>query len=240
MINIIIPMHVSEQNTTIEECIRTIINNCSNFNNISNIIIVSSKKISIDLLSNINILIIYNKDAITRAKAMNIGFKSNKSRYCMFLHCDTLLPKSFDTLVISKLSNCNFCFFKLKFDNTHIALRLVEKSVNNVRNFPYGDQCFCLNSKYHIDIGMFQDISFLEDYVYIKEQIPISYRQNVIDDYIITSSRRFSSKKRLGYSSVYKNVKNNKDLINRYNSGECIDDLSKIYYKNGLNGTYYI
>ena len=103
MINIIIPMHVSEQNTTIEECIRTIINNCSNFNNISNIIIVSSKKISIDLLSNINILIIYNKDAITRAKAMNIGFKSNKSRYCMFLHCDTLLPKSFDKLVISKL-----------------------------------------------------------------------------------------------------------------------------------------
>lgn len=239
MINIIIPIHVSEQNNTIGECIRTVINNCSSFNNISNIIIVSSKKISINFVSNINILLINNKDVTTRARAMNIGFKSNKSKYCMFLHCDTLLPKSFDTLVISKLSNCNFCFFKLKFDMTNLALRLVEKSVNNVRNFPYGDQCFCLNSKYHSDIGMFKDISFLEDYVYIKEQIPISYRQNVIDAYIITSSRRFFSKKGLGYSSVYKNVKNNKDLINRYNSGECIDNLSKIYYKNGLNGTYY-
>ena len=52
---------------------------------------------------------------------MNIGFNLFKdyAKISIFLHCDTLLPKNYDILIINKLNTFKFCFFKLKFDNNH-------------------------------------------------------------------------------------------------------------------------
>ena len=78
----------------------------------------------------------------------------------------------------------------------------------------------------------------MEDVDYINK-IPINNRYNVINDYIITSDRRFRNINGLSYKSIVTNVNNNKLLIQKFNNGVNINELSKIYYKNELKGTYY-
>ena len=238
MITIIIPIHPEETDKTIYMCLSAIENNCCQKNNIKVILVCAENK-NLEI-NNYSYFIHYLQDseATTRAKALNIGFKSRYSDLVSFLHCDTLVPNNFDNLIIKKLEETPFCYFKLQFDNGHPALKIVCAQVNNIRNFPYGDQCFCVKADFHIKYGLFPELPFMEDYQYILN-IPSEYRSAAIDSFIITSARRY--KNRFGYSfkSVFKNVFNNKQLINQYHQNKNIDELSKIYYKNNLLGTHY-
>ena len=60
-----------------------------------------------------------------------------------------------------------------------------EKTVKTIIN-----NCFCVLNSYHEEIGSYKDIPFLEDYQYI-EKIPINFRNNVLESYIITNARRY-------------------------------------------------
>ncbi len=170
---------------------------------------------------------------------MNNGFlKMKKKNIAVFLHIDTLLPKNFDNLILEKMIINDFCFFYLKFDDNHIALKTIEFQVNNIRNFPYGDQCFCIKYDFHLKYNMFDDLPFMEDYQYILK-IPKNNRNNCINDYVITIARRYKNKDGFSFISISNNLLNNKNLIDLYHKNENIFKLEKNYYKNGLLGYYY-
>ena len=105
-------------------------------------------------------------------------------------------------------SNSKICSFTIRrYFSTHKALLIVEKSVNILRNFPYGDQSFCILSEFHIKMNLYSDIPIMEDVDYINK-IPINNRYNVINDYIITSDRRFRNIDGLSYKSIVTNFNN--------------------------------
>ena len=244
-ITIVIPIHPDELDLDIKNHVEDIEIKCGKVDNIDKIILVSNKKdLKYKLKLRTRILVLYevvpNNIKLTRAHAMNKGFLSSKSEIVMFLHVDTKLPFNFDSMVITKLTENNFCYFYLQYDQNNLLIKLIEKTVNNIRNFPYGDQCFCVKSEYHHKIGMFPDIPFMEDYEYVEKRLKPEERSNVITTPIITSVRRYTgSKHGLTLSSVQKNMRNNRHLIQRYHAGECINRLHDIYYKNGLFGTFY-
>lgn len=236
-LSIIIPIHKDETFDTIKKCIEVIFNNCSNEENLTEIILVSSKEFPKIFYKKIKYLV--DPSYCTRAKAMNAGFmKMHKNNISVFLHIDTFLPKNFDILILEKLDQTKFCYFRLKFDNNHILFRTIEYQVNYIRQFPYGDQCFCMKYDFHKNIGMFDDLPFMEDYEYILK-IPLKYRTNSISKNIITSSRRYKNVNGFSFSSIGNNVLNNKKLIKLYNQKYNILELEKNYYKNGLLGFHY-
>lgn len=239
MISIIIPIHPDETLKTIYKCLDKIQLSVSNKTNIT-VFLVSVK----DKMLNLNkyffkIEEVIDPNATTRAKTLNIGFQHINTEIVAFLHCDTIVPSSFDKLIIDKLKNTPFCYFKLQFDNLHLALKIICTQVNNLRNFPYGDQCFCMKSSFHRKMKLFKDLPFMEDYQYVLD-LPVKYRSNAIDAYVITSARRYKNCYGFSYKSIFSNVLNNKNLIKRYHQGENINELSKIYYKNQLLGTDFM
>lgn len=236
-ISIIIPIHKDETNNILKKCIRVIFENCFNAKNLTEIIIVSSTKFPKIIHKKIKQLI--DPSFCTRAKAMNHGFMNiQKNNIAIFLHVDTSLPKNYDLLILEKMKKVNFCYFQLKFDNNHPLFKVIEYQVNYIRHFPYGDQCFCVKYNFHKNIGMFDDIPFMEDYQYVLK-ISKKDRTNNISENIITGARRYKDKNGFSFSSIINNVLNNKNLIELYNKKYDVFELEKIYYKNGLLGYYY-
>ena len=236
-ISIIIPIHKDETNNIIKKCIQIIFENCSNDKNLTEIMLVSSTKFHTIINKKIKQLI--DPSFCTRAKAMNAGFMNiQKNNIAIFLHIDTLLPKNYDLLILEKMKKVNFCYFHLKFDNNHPLFKVMEYQINYFRKFPYGDQCFCVKYNFHKNVGMFDDIPFMEDYQYVLK-ISKKERTNNIYENIITSARRFKNKNGFSFTSIINNVLNNKKIIELYNQKYDILKLEKIYYKNGLLGYYY-
>ena len=162
---------------------------------------------------------------------MNTGFLNMKyDNIAIFLHVDTFLPKNYDLLILNKMKDVDFCYFKLKFNHKHRMFRIIENEVNNIRNFPYGDQCFCVKYNYHKKYNLFDDIPFLEDYTYILK-IPKKDRKNYINSYIITSSRRYKNEKGYSYKSIFNNILNNKKIIKLYHKNYDINELEKYIIK---------
>lgn len=236
-ISIIIPIHKDETNNILKKCIQVIFENCSNAKNLTEIMLVSSTKFPNIIHKKIKQLT--DPSFCTRAKAMNAGFMNiKKNNIAIFLHVDTLLPKNYDLLILEKMKKVSFCYFQLKFDNNHSLFKVIEYQVNCIRQFPYGDQCFCVKYNFHKNVGMFDDIPFMEDYQYVLK-ISKKYRTNSISENITTSARRYKNKNGFSFSSITNNVLNNKKLIKLYNQKYDIFELANIYYKNSLLGYYY-
>lgn len=128
-----------------------------------------------------------------RGIQMNKGASLSKGNILLFLHADTLLPDcSKELLTIGK---CSFAldsenhllnseqkmlsrvrrdtldeyiggFFRLKFNDNSISLRLVEVFANfraRIFSIPYGDQAIFIKKEVFERIGGFREYPFLED-----------------------------------------------------------------------------
>ncbi len=104
-----------------------------------------------------------------RACQMNLGASIAQGKILLFLHGDTQLPEHFDALVQQTLAQTNVVAgaFPLKIQGTNWGLRLVEWGVNwrsHVLQMPYGDQAIFLTTDTFKAIGMFPELSLMEDF----------------------------------------------------------------------------
>lgn len=130
-----------------------------------------------------------------RAKQMNLGAKNSKGQILYFLHADSFPPKKFDELILKEVSNDNLAgCFKMKFDNSHWWLKLASWLTQfSWRACRGGDQSQFISKE------LFEKLNgFDERYIIYEDNDLINklYSRNqfvVIQEWIITSSRRYTS-----------------------------------------------
>jgi rSAM/selenodomain-associated transferase 2 len=133
--------------------------------------------------------------AAGRARQMNAGAAVARGDILLFLHADTHLPTSFDTLVRQALQNAGTVAgaFELRIDAQLRGLRLVEKMVNMRSHFlsmPYGDQAIFLKAATFHDLGGFPDLPIMEDF-----ELMLGLRRQgrimIVPAPVVTSGRRW-------------------------------------------------
>lgn len=155
------------------------------------------------------------------------------------------MPKDYDRLVVDRLQSTPFCTFQLGFLQPNLMLRVIQWSVNSVRGFPYGDQCFGMRSSFHRNVGKFKDIPFMEDFDYVADNLTQQSRHDaVIPVVALTSARRFQTMD--GQSSniaALLNCLHNRTCIRRWRlhrptslaeSSAFVHRLGQEYYRHGL------
>jgi rSAM/selenodomain-associated transferase 2 len=133
--------------------------------------------------------------AAGRARQMNAGAAVASGDILLFLHADTHLPTSFDTLVRQALQNAGTVAgaFELRIDAQLRGLRLVEKMVNMRSHFlsmPYGDQAIFLKAATFHDLGGFPDLPIMEDFE-LMLGLRRQGRITIVPAPVVTSGRRW-------------------------------------------------
>jgi rSAM/selenodomain-associated transferase 2 len=126
---------------------------------------------------------------------MNAGAAVASGDILLFLHADTHLPTSFDTLVRQALQNAGTVAgaFELRIDAQLRGLRLVEKMVNMRSHFlsmPYGDQAIFLKAATFHDLGGFPDLPIMEDFE-LMLGLRRQGRITIVPAPVVTSGRRW-------------------------------------------------
>jgi hypothetical protein len=97
---------------------------------------------------------------------MNRGAYVAKGEVLLFLHADTLMPKTGLPFPLESLNGYVGGFFKLKFDDNSLSTKLVELFANvraKLLSLPYGDQAIFVKKDIFEKLGGFKEYPFLED-----------------------------------------------------------------------------
>ena len=101
-----------------------------------------------------------------RGIQMNRGASIARGEILLFLHADTLMPKTCLSFPLQSLNGYIGGFFKLKFDDNSLSTKLVELFANfraKVLSLPYGDQAIFMKKDVFEKVGGFKEYPFLED-----------------------------------------------------------------------------
>ena len=195
MISIIIP--VLNEASTIDNLLDDIYKK-GTLQNISQIIVVDggSKDNTIELAAAFSEKLPLNilKSNIGRAKQMNVGAQSATGSILYFLHADTILPKNFDSQIISEYQKGNVAgCFRMKFDSNHPILKLSQWFTRfNFKSCRGGDQSLYITKEIFEKLGGYNEAySVYEDCEFIN-RIYDQYHFTIIKDYVTTSSRRYA------------------------------------------------
>ncbi|HAA30906.1 MAG TPA: glycosyltransferase [Cyanobacteria bacterium UBA8553] len=173
--------------------------------------------------------------AAGRANQMNAGAAIATGDILLFLHADTHLPTSFDSLVRQALQNPGTIAgaFELRIDAQLRGLRWVEKMVNMRSRFfsmPYGDQAIFLKATIFHEVGGFPNLAIMEDFElirHLKRQGKIA----IVSASVLTSGRRWQ---KLG---VLKTTLINQLIIAGYFLGISPSQLVLWYRQGGFKRT---
>lgn len=128
-----------------------------------------------------------------RAKQMNLGSKLAKGGILLFLHADTKLPFGWDKSVADCIRNgYDAGGFLKKFDSSQLLLRLNAFYTNMRLKYFYqllGDNAIFVKKSVFKRINGYKDVSIMEDVDFAKRLK--KYKVKVLNDKVITSSRRF-------------------------------------------------
>lgn len=126
-----------------------------------------------------------------RGIQMNLGASISKGDVLLFLHADSVFEEDISQDLLN-LKDCVAGFFKLRFNDNSISLRLVEIFANlRARWFslPYGDQALFLRREVFNSIGGFKNYPFLEDLDLVL-RLRMAGRLKGLYQKVIVSSRR--------------------------------------------------
>ena len=129
-----------------------------------------------------------------RAKQMNIGAKDASGEILYFLHADSFPPKHFDQLIIKEVTKGNNTgCFRMKFDSSHPILKISQWFTRfNFIICRGGDQSlFITKAVFNSLNGYNENFDVYEDCELIN-RIYGHYSFTIIDDYVITSARRYA------------------------------------------------
>jgi len=130
-----------------------------------------------------------------RAAQMNAGAGLASGDILLFLHADTVITQESLSVVreVLQLPPVAGGAYMLKIDSPSAWLWLVSVVANirsRVFSAPYGDQALFVSREWFDKIGGYQDTPILED-VMLVEQIRNRGKLKIIDEYAITSARRW-------------------------------------------------
>jgi rSAM/selenodomain-associated transferase 2 len=129
-----------------------------------------------------------------RARQMNAGAERAKGEILYFLHADSFPPYGFDTTIIRYAENGNSAgCFRMKFDTNHPVLTFSQWFTRfNVRACRGGDQSLFIRKEVFDSLNGFnEDYLIYEDCEFIG-RLYDEHDFTVINDYVITSSRKYA------------------------------------------------
>lgn len=162
-----------------------------------------------------------------RSWQMNSGAAAAKGDILIFLHADSILPDKFVDEVIDIIARQKKVAgsFKLAINKGGLKYRVVEKAVH-LRTIlfksPYGDQAIFVERNLFGRIGGYEEVEFLEDYLFIKK-IKNYGKIGLAKTSVSTSPRRWEKQ------GVIKTTLTNQLIMAGYLLGFSIPYLKKFY-----------
>ncbi len=162
-----------------------------------------------------------------RAAQMNLGAQHAKNTILLFLHSDTYLPKSADTIIIHALTtDYMWGRFNVKLSSTRFIFRIIATLINlrsNITKVATGDQAIFLYKNIFNRINGYPDIVLMED-IALSKKLRKKYSCACLTDKVITSSRRWEK------NGIYRTIILMWYIRALYYFGVCPKQLSKLYY----------
>ena len=127
-----------------------------------------------------------------RAKQLNKGAFLSTGNIFLFLHADSDIS-NIDLDVLKNMDKNTWGCFKLSFDSSKLYFRIIEFTSNiraKILNLVFGDQAMFITKNLFNDVGGFNENLPFED-LYISLKLKKMMKNKIIDQKIITSSRRF-------------------------------------------------
>lgn len=163
-----------------------------------------------------------------RATQMNLGARHAKNNCLLFLHSDTYLPDSADTLILNSLSNQNhWGRFNIKLTGQHFIFRIIESMINlrsKYTGVATGDQAIFINKNIFDKIKGYPDIKLMED-IALSKRLRKQYSCAYLTEKVTTSSRRWEK------NGIFRTILLMWILRFLFFIGTKPDYLFKIYYE---------
>ncbi len=132
-----------------------------------------------------------------RAMQMNIGADQAQGEVLVFLHADTQLPDSADTLIIKSMEQgTQWGRFNVRLSGSHILFRLIENMMNWRSCFTgiaTGDQVIFVQRMLFEQVGAYPEIKLMED-IALSKKLKLLSKSICIKQRVITSSRKWEKK----------------------------------------------
>ena len=129
-----------------------------------------------------------------RAIQMNVGAKNATGDILYFLHADSFPPKHFDQLIINEVAKGNNTgCFRMKFDSSHPILKISQWFTRfNFIICRGGDQSLFITKDIFNSLNGYNETFIVYEDCELINRIYGHYSFTIIDDYVITSARRYA------------------------------------------------
>ena len=132
-----------------------------------------------------------------RAVQMNAGARYARGDVLLFLHADTRLPVSADSLLAEQLTDERWVWgrFDVVIEGTHPLLRLVAWSMNRrsrLTGIVTGDQALFVRREVFAQVGGFPELPLMED-IALSRRLKCLGRPLCLSQRVITSGRRWDA-----------------------------------------------
>jgi len=133
-----------------------------------------------------------------RAGQMNAGARCARGDVLLFLHADTRLPVSADSLLAEQLTDERWGWgrFDVVIEGTHPLLRLVAWSMNRrsrLTGIVTGDQALFVRREVFAQVGGFPELPLMED-IALSRRLKCLGRPLCLSQRVITSGRRWEQR----------------------------------------------
>jgi len=133
-----------------------------------------------------------------RAKQMNVGTRYARGDMLLFLHADTRLPETADSLLASELADARWVWgrFDVAIEGAHPLLKVVAWSMNRRSRFTgiaTGDQAMFVRRHAFATVGGFPEIPLMED-VALSRNLKCLGRPLCLRERAVTSGRRWEQR----------------------------------------------
>ena len=160
-----------------------------------------------------------------RANQMNAAVKYAKGDYLWFIHADSKIDRL--SLKYIENSEADAGCFRLKFDSDNSIMKIVAFFSNLrvvFRNIAFGDQGIFIKKDLFLKLGGFESIPLMEDYQLSIKLKKKKIKIKLIDDYIITSDRKFRNE------GILKTIIKMQILQYKFRKQEDIFKIYREYY----------
>ncbi len=129
--------------------------------------------------------------AASRGGQLRRAAEVAKGEWLLFLHADSILPKGWSACVAAHLQTGRPAYFRLRFDATGLAPKLVALWANMrswLFRLPYGDQGLLISRSEYDATGGFRNVALMEDVAMARI---LGRRLKALPMAITTSAARF-------------------------------------------------